>query len=105
MGTTRERVDSRGFDYGAAFSATTEAGHWVDYVFLNPALGVDQLKHTWIIRHDGLLFGSGWYEDAPDESRSAADGGAVILGVTDEGRWLDYFFRNLATGQDEMKHA
>ena len=77
VGTTRVRVDSRGFDYGAAFAATTEAGHWVDYVFLNPAISAEQLKHTWIIRHDGLLFGSGWYENAPDESSSAADGGAV----------------------------
>ena len=184
VGTTRVRVDSRAFDYGAAFAATTEAGHWVDYVFLNPAIGADQLKHTWIIRHDGLLFGSGWYEDAPDESSSAADGGAmqdpagftvdfvqqalrrydadgreatlayysspqsvdgewyiflfedgiavghpdqdvlgqdlrgdlgvdptgyrfgdVILGVTDEGRWVDYVFRNLATGEDAVKHT
>ena len=40
----------------------TEAGRWVDYVFVNPATGNEGIKHSWVVRHDGLLFGSGWYE-------------------------------------------
>ena len=48
---------------GAAFAATPEADHWVDYMILNPAPGADQLKHAWVVRRHGLLFGSGWYED------------------------------------------
>ena len=32
------------------------------YRFLNPAIGQIQTKHTWVIRYDGLLFASGWYE-------------------------------------------
>ena len=62
VGATRERIDVRGVDYGAAFAATTADGHWVDYVILNPASGQDELKYTWIVRHGGLLFGAGWYE-------------------------------------------
>ena len=55
-------VDSTGYFYGDDLMAATESGRWVDYVLLNPATGSEQLKHAWIVRHDGLLFGSGWYE-------------------------------------------
>ena len=56
------RVDATGYFYGDDLLSATEAGHWVDYVLLNPESGGDQQKHTWIVRHDGLLFASGWYE-------------------------------------------
>ena len=56
------RVDATGYFYGDDLLSATEAGHWVDYVLLNPATGDDRQKHTWIVRHDGLLFASGWYE-------------------------------------------
>ena len=56
------RVDATGYFYGDDLLSATEAGHWVDYVLLNPESGANRQKHTWIVRHDGLLFGSGWYE-------------------------------------------
>ena len=56
------RVDATGYFYGDDLRSATEAGHWVDYVLLNPESGENRQKHTWIVRHDGLLFGSGWYE-------------------------------------------
>ena len=56
------RVDATGYFYGDDLLSATEAGHWVDYVLLNPESGENRQKHTWIVRHDGLLFGSGWYE-------------------------------------------
>ena len=40
----------------------TEAGRWVDYLFVNPATGEEGIKHSWVVRHDGLVIGSGWYE-------------------------------------------
>ena len=40
----------------------TEAGRWVDDVFVNPATGDEGIKHSWVMRHDGLIIGSGWYE-------------------------------------------
>ena len=43
-------------------NSTSETGRWLTYVFHNPATGEQQTKHTWAIRRDGLLFGSGWYE-------------------------------------------
>jgi len=56
------RVDSTGYFYGDEMVSATEAGKWVSYVFTNPDTGEETLKHTWMVRHDGLLFGSGWYE-------------------------------------------
>ena len=57
------RTDIYGKPYGQQIAAVTEAGRWVDYVFLDPAIGQNRQKHSWVIRHDGLIFGSGWYED------------------------------------------
>ena len=34
---------------------------WVEYNFLNPDTGTDQLKRTWLVEHDGYLFGAGYY--------------------------------------------
>ena len=56
------RVDATGHFYGDDLLSATEAGRWVDYVLVNPESGESRQKHTWIVRHDGLLFGSGWYE-------------------------------------------
>ena len=56
------RVDSTGYFYGDDLLAATESGRWVDYVLVNPETGDNQQKHTWAVRHDGLIFGSGWYE-------------------------------------------
>ena len=56
------RVDATGYFYGDEMLAATEEGRWVDYVLVNPESGENQQKHTWMVRHDGLLFGSGWCE-------------------------------------------
>ena len=55
-------VDVTGYRFGDLMSTATEEGMWVDYVFNNPATGAEQTKHTWVVRHDGVLIGSGWYE-------------------------------------------
>ena len=56
------RVDAAGYFYGDDLLGATESGLWVDYVLLNPETGDDRQKHTWAVRHDGLIFASGWYE-------------------------------------------
>ena len=64
IGTTREdRVDVNGYYYGDEFASATEDGKWVTYSFTNPTTGQIGKKHTWIVKHDGLFFGSGWYEN------------------------------------------
>ena len=54
--------DPTGFLYGPELAAASREGDWVDYVIANPDTGQEQLKHSWVVRHDGLVFGSGWYE-------------------------------------------
>ena len=67
-------TDARGYNFGPQMLAATEEGTWVSYVYNNPSsdrltdsdrhLGAEELKHAWVVRHDGLLFGSGWYVNA-----------------------------------------
>ena len=57
------RIDATGYFYGDDLLGATESGRWVDYVLVSPASGQDRQKHTWAVLHDGLIFGSGWYED------------------------------------------
>ena len=45
-----------------------ESGMWVSYTFTNPATGEMESKRTWLIVHEGLVFGSGYYSS--DISRS-----------------------------------
>ena len=77
-------VDSNGYEFGKAIATATTgggrieflhtlvpgskygvpggAGHWIHYLWPNPAAGgVEEPKHTWVIRHDGLIFASGYY--------------------------------------------
>ena len=74
-------TDANGYNFGVEMLAATEEGKWVSYVFNNPELNslssedVDQfqLKRAWIVRHDGLLFGSGWYINADDYTKALVD--------------------------------
>ena len=56
---------------GSAVAASaTESGAWFDYTYANPASGAVETKHSWVIIHDGLIFGSGWYEPGPSKSEA-----------------------------------
>ena len=57
-----ERVDITGYFYGDDLLGATEDGRWVNYVFLNPTSGREEVKHTWAVRRGEYLFASGWYE-------------------------------------------
>ena len=66
-------TDAEEYNFGPDILAATKEGRWVSYVFANPEselaepdhTGAVEFKHTWVVRHDGLLFGSGWYHDEP----------------------------------------
>ena len=58
-------VDINGYAYGKDMVKTTEDSQWVSYVFLNPSTGREEVKHTWLKKRDGLIFGSGWYQVLP----------------------------------------
>ena len=57
------RVDASGYFYGDDLMSATEAGKWISYIFRHPETGENARKHTWVVRHDGLLFASGFYEE------------------------------------------
>ena len=58
---------------GSAVAASADQdGAWFDYTYPNPASGVVQTKHSWVIIHDGITFGSGWYERGPGKSDAPA---------------------------------
>ncbi len=58
-------VGSDGYRYGELISEATVRGKWVDYLYENPATGNQEYKHSWVIKRDGLIFGSGWYQVLP----------------------------------------
>ena len=37
----------------------------MDYVTTNYASGVEENKHSWVVKSGDLVFGSGWYEAIP----------------------------------------
>ncbi len=64
-------TDINGYRFGPEMLSADEDGKWVSYVYSNPASGSIgeggfELKNVWVERHDGLLFGSGWYIDADE---------------------------------------
>jgi len=67
-------TDANGYEFGPEMLAAMEEGKWVSYVYRNPesgGIGTDdfELKNAWVQKHDGLLFGSGWYIDADEFTR------------------------------------
>ncbi len=66
-------TDANGYHFGSEMLSATEEGKWVSYVYRNPengsigsGSGDFELKNVWVVRHDGLLFASGWYVDADE---------------------------------------
>ena len=54
------------------FESATETGAWSHYTFPDPESGQMRSKHSWTIIHDGIIFGSGWYEPGPDKTDEPA---------------------------------
>ncbi len=71
-------TDVNGYEFGPEILSATESGKWVSYVYRNPETGNPlaadlrelQLKNAWIVRHDDLLFVSGWHIDAEEFTKS-----------------------------------
>ena len=81
-------VDETGYPFGLDLLTATGDGLWVSYRALNPDSGEVERKTTWIVRHDGLHFASGWYGAPPriiglpaTGDRTVPTGWAVAAGV------------------------
>ena len=61
--------------------SATEDGKWVSYVYQNPEnggivtdhTGALEYKHVWLVRHDDLLFASGWHISADGYTQFVVD--------------------------------
>ena len=62
----KDVVGSDGQELGKEVAAATEEGHWVNYLWPNPETGFEEPKSAWVIRHDGLIFASGFYTPDPN---------------------------------------
>lgn len=60
-------------ELGIEIAKATEIGLWIEYLWPNPESGENEQKRTWAIRHDGYLFGSGYYEPVVEGSMPEAN--------------------------------
>ena len=54
-------------------------GTWAEYVFPNPATGLEQSKKSWMVMRDGYIFGSGYYTETEAQAVKRAVSEAVLL--------------------------
>ena len=57
----KDVVGSDGYELGKEIAEATEEGHWVDYLWPHPFTLQDAPKVAYAVRHDGLIFVSGYY--------------------------------------------
>ncbi len=58
-----QTVDSTGKAIGKEMiEKADEQGAWIDYVWRDPLTEKDVQKSSWIVRHDGYIFGCGIYK-------------------------------------------
>ena len=61
----KDVVGSNGYELGKEIAKATPEGHWVEYPWPNPATGREEPKTAWVVRHEGLIFASGYYTPDP----------------------------------------
>ena len=80
-------TDANGYNFGPDMLSATEDGKWVSYVYQNPEsgdlgagyTGEFELKNAWVVKHDGLLFASGWYVNADDFTKAMVSTAAGVF--------------------------
>ena len=64
-------------------------GAWVEYVFHNPRTASDEPKTSYLVLHDGYIFGSGYYTSPDDEAADTVDAMLRLYGVVGEDALAD----------------
>ena len=49
--------------FGAAASRATADGSWITTDDIDPSTGGPESMRVWMVTHDGMTFGAGWYND------------------------------------------
>ena len=57
----KDVVGSDGFELGKEFAKATEVGHWIEYLWPHPVTLKEVPKIGYAVRHDGMIFASGYY--------------------------------------------
>ena len=93
-------LGSNGYPLGEAIVGAARSnpeGVWLDYNFVDPASGRYETKHLWVVLHNLLVFGSGWYEPGPSRSQLSAFTQAFVqqavnlYAAAGRDRMVDYF--------------
>ena len=80
-------TDANGYAFGPEVLSATEDGKWVSYVYRNPEsgdlgagyTGELELKNAWVVKHDGLLFASGWHVNADEFTKAMVSTAARVF--------------------------
>ena len=67
----KDVVGSDGQELGKEIAQATEGGIWVEYLWPHPVSRIEGEKVTWAVRHDGLIFASGYYAGGPEAGSPA----------------------------------
>ncbi len=70
----KDVVGSDGQELGNEIAEATEEGIWVEYLWPHPTSRKEQQKVTWAVRHDGLIFASGYYTGGVESGTPAWQG-------------------------------
>ena len=62
----KDVVDSSGYELGKDIASATVEGHWVEYLWPHPRTLAEVPKVSYVVRHDGLIFASGYYPPVED---------------------------------------
>ena len=73
----KDVIGPDGFALGVEIAKATGTGLWIEYLWPNPETGKDEQKRTWAIRHDGYLFGSGYYAPVSEDTEPVAEGTVI----------------------------
>ena len=69
----KDVIGPDGYMLGVEIAKATDVGLWIEYLWPNPATDQIEQKRTWAIRHDGYLFGTGYYEPVSEDEPMADD--------------------------------
>ncbi|MXZ90401.1 MAG: hypothetical protein F4W95_07240 [Chloroflexi bacterium] len=91
-------ADANGYHFGPELLTATEDGKWVSYVYRNPngrriGSGPLELRNLWVVRHDSLLFGSGWNVNSDEFTQSFVAAGVEQFRLGGLERVAAYFAR------------
>ena len=54
------------------------SGTWAEYVFLDPISNEDRLKNSWLVLHDGYIFGAGYYYSLEEKMSRVLDNAIAL---------------------------